>query len=79
MHQELDLGYCEAADNISDLGGLNFLKVLKLRGTSVSDAGISAFLESRAARGLEELDLSAVNPGQSNLITDQTAKLLSVR
>jgi hypothetical protein len=52
---------------------------LKLCGTGVSTIGIDSFLKSKAAQGLEELDLSVVNESQKSYIKDRTVQLLAVR
>jgi hypothetical protein len=76
--QELDLSYSLQISNVYHFRHLRLLKILKLRGTSVSDVGIESWLRHPSAGCLEELDLSAVAVGQSLLITDRTANLLAV-
>lgn len=77
LSQDLDLSYCDKLENVSDLKGLK-LRCLSLRGTAVDDAGFEDFLKSKNAHLLEDLDLSASKADQAALITDRTAKMLSV-
>lgn len=54
------------------------MRFLSLRGTAVDDAGFEDFLKSKNASLLEDLDLSASKADQAGLITNRTAKMVSV-
>mmetsp|Transcript_24121 Transcript_24121/g.35746 ORF Transcript_24121/g.35746 Transcript_24121/m.35746 type:complete len:341 (-) Transcript_24121:48-1070(-) len=74
--QDLDLSYCEDIDYVKGLIPLR-LRILNLRGTDIRDNGILSLLKSKNARNLEKLDLSACDSDSSDLITDDTVKILS--